>query len=266
MPNSTLVHCWQVFIVCVTLCVCYTHTFMASFAEYGGGDGFFPRHYSFRLLVITYFLDALFLLDVIVKFRTAVVTPSGIKDDFSSICNSYCKSVGFYIDIASILPLELLYVFADSPADKQRVYMLFRLNRLLKTFQSLRYFADLENQLIPHTMSIRLAKLLCLILTLGQTMACLLYYVQVKMGSNQTDWREHCWNAHNNISHSQFGHFVLSWYMGLSAMTGTGFGDTRPRHNNDRIVVIIVMTFGILLFGYILSLMAATVTNCTGQE
>ena len=60
---------------------------------------------------------------------------AGIKDDFSSICNSYCKSVGFYIDIASILPLELLYVFADSPADKQRVYMLFRLNRLLKTFQ-----------------------------------------------------------------------------------------------------------------------------------
>ncbi|KAI0218573.1 Cyclic nucleotide-gated olfactory channel [Lamellibrachia satsuma] len=266
MPNTTLIKCWQVFIICVTLCICYTHTFMASFSEYDEGTEFFQSEESYRLLVITYFLDSFFVLDIIVKLRTAVISPSGLRDDFVSICRYYCTSFAFFIDVASILPFEMVHVIAETSADQQRVYNLMRLNRLLKTYQSLRWFADLEDQLCPHTMMIRLVKLLCLILTLGQTMACLLYFVQVKMGSNHSDWMTYCQRTHPNITHTHFGHFVLSWYMGLTMMTGTGFGDTIPRHNNDMIVTIIVMVFGLMMFGYVLSLMAATVTNCSGQE
>ena len=64
----------------------------------------------------------------------------------------------------------------------------------------------------------------------------------------------------------RYGNFVLMWYKGITTMTGAGFGDTLPGHNNDRILTIIVMVFGMIMFGYVLSLMAATVTNCSGQE
>ena len=45
----------------------------------------------------------------------------------------------------------------------------------------MRWFANLENQLCPRTMMIRRVKLLGLILTLGQTVACLLYITHLNM-------------------------------------------------------------------------------------
>ena len=37
----------------------------------------FPNEYSYYLLGVTYFLDFFFILDIFVKLRTAVITPSG---------------------------------------------------------------------------------------------------------------------------------------------------------------------------------------------
>ena len=60
---------------------------------------------------------------------------AGIQVDFISIGKYYCLSFGFFVDVFSILPFELFCLLADRLEDRQHMFTLGRLNRLVKMYQ-----------------------------------------------------------------------------------------------------------------------------------
>ena len=65
----------------------------------------------------------------------------------------------------------------------------------------------------------------------------------------------------NGSSHSAFSDYVVSLYWSATTMTSTGYGEIVAHTSTERTFAVIVMLVGLLLFGYTLSTLAATLTN-----
>ena len=60
---------------------------------------------------------------------------------------------------------------------------------------------------------------------------------------------------------SIFGDYLVSLYWATTTMTSTGYGEITAHSNTEKVFSFTVMLMGLFLFGYTLSLIAATLTN-----
>lgn len=64
-----------------------------------------------------------------------------------------------------------------------------------------------------------------------------------------------------NINNSALHDYVTSLYWSTTTMTTVGYGDITPYNDIDKLLAITAMIVGILLYGYILGAIAATLTS-----
>lgn len=71
------------------------------------------------------------------------------------------------------------------------------------------------------------------------------------------------WAALHGVSTntSTFTDYLTSLYWAATTMTSTGYGDITPHSGSERTFSIVAMVTGLLIFGYTLGLIAATLTN-----
>jgi len=71
------------------------------------------------------------------------------------------------------------------------------------------------------------------------------------------------WAALHGVSTntSTFTDYLTSLYWAATTMTSTGYGDITAHSGSERTFSIVAMVTGLLMFGYTLGLIAATLTN-----
>jgi len=69
-----------------------------------------------------------------------------------------------------------------------------------------------------------------------------------------------------SINDSALHDYVTSLYWSTTTMTTVGYGDITPYNDLDKLLAITAMTVGILLYGYILGAVAATLTSAFGSK
>lgn len=55
--------------------------------------------------------------------------------------------------------------------------------------------------------------------------------------------------------------YIISLYWAAATMTSTGYGDISANTTLGRFIALVAMLFGLLLYGYCLSSIAATLAN-----
>ena len=60
---------------------------------------------------------------------------------------------------------------------------------------------------------------------------------------------------------SQIEIYIMTLYWAAATMTSTGYGDIRAHTSNGEVIVLFVLITGLMLYGYCLSSIAATLAN-----
>jgi len=121
-PDET---CMFVWLIILTVCTLYNLWFIIA-------------RQSFELLQINYagyfrvadaIADFVYLLDILVQFRTGYLEQGLLVYDTKKLAKNYVKSQSFLLDIFSILPLELLELYLGYKAPMLRFPRYFKLYR-----------------------------------------------------------------------------------------------------------------------------------------
>uniref|UniRef100_A0A3Q3SY09 Voltage-gated delayed rectifier potassium channel KCNH4 n=1 Tax=Mastacembelus armatus TaxID=205130 RepID=A0A3Q3SY09_9TELE len=208
-------------------------------------------------------VEILFIIDIVLNFRTTYVSTSGqVVYDSRSICIHYVTS-WLFVDLIAALPFDLLYAFNISVNFGVHLLKTVRLLRLLRLLQKLDRYSQYS--------AVVLTLLMSTFALLAHWMACVWYFIgRSEIESNSpaswdiglfqiTRCRSRCYSL-ANYSQTLSGSgttlsggpsvrssYVTSLYFALSSLTSVGFGNVSANTDSEKIFSICTMLIGALM-------------------
>ncbi|OCT61292.1 potassium voltage-gated channel subfamily H member 8 [Xenopus laevis] len=217
------------------------------------------------------FVEILFMLDILLNFRTTYVSKSGqVVYDPRSICVHYATT-WFFVDLIAALPFDLLYAFSVNVYFGVHLLKTVRLLRLLRLMQKLDRYSQYS--------AVVLTLLMSMFGLLAHWMACIWYFIgQKEIEVNEIGWLHEFSkrlglpftpvekilstnsNIHSNGSHvgnqsvfeliggpSLRSSYITSLYFAVSSLTSVGFGNVSANTDAEKIFSICTMMIGALM-------------------
>ncbi|XP_058862716.1 potassium voltage-gated channel subfamily H member 4-like [Acipenser ruthenus] len=239
---------WDWLILLATFYVAVTVPYNVCFTAYNDCDAA-----SRSTIVTDIAVEMLFILDIILNFRTTYVSQSGqVVYDSRSICIHYAAT-WFFVDLIAALPFDLLYAFNITVTSLVHLLKTVRLLRLLRLLQKLDRYSQYSAMVLTLLMS--------MFALLAHWMACIWYVIGRKeMESNDPTTWEIGWlhelgkrleSPYTNNSlmggPSIRSAYIASLYFTLSSLTSVGFGNVCANTDAEKIFSICTMLIGALM-------------------
>jgi hypothetical protein len=142
-----------------------------------------------------------------------------------------------------------------------RLIRLVRIVRIVRVIQRLEYSMHLQEGVR------QLAGFLVILITITHWFSCLFYSLgEFDMMEDNTGIK--CWaNGHGLCGDNVFTNYVAACYWAIMTLTTVGYGDVGAQNNQQRILGIIAMICGALIFAYGVSQVrrrstATTINTC----
>ncbi|XP_053326715.1 potassium voltage-gated channel subfamily H member 8-like [Spea bombifrons] len=214
------------------------------------------------------FVEILFMLDILLNFRTTYVSKSGqVVYDPRSICVHYATT-WFFVDLIAALPFDLLYAFSVNVYFGVHLLKTVRLLRLLRLLQKLDRYSQYS--------AVVLTLLMSMFALLAHWMACVWYFIgQREIEVNDIGWlhefskrlgvpyshgEKHQGNSSLLTNGTHGGNmseliggpplrssYITSLYFALSSLTSVGFGNVSANTDAEKIFSICTMLIGALM-------------------
>nr|VZH98616.1 unnamed protein product [Spirometra erinaceieuropaei] len=198
-------------------------------------------------------LEVLFIVDILLNFRTTFVSKSGqVVHQSKAIAINYIRG-WFILDLIAAVPFDVVWTIQspESPvANWMHLMKLARLLRLARLFQKIERYSQYS--------AVVLGLLMCMFFLLAHWFACGWY----KLGRTEVmnvAIRNHSWlyelsertqthfTANMTGGPSPSSVYVSSLYFMMSSLTSVGFGNVSPNTTNEKIFSIIAMLVGALM-------------------
>ncbi|XP_060758409.1 potassium voltage-gated channel subfamily H member 4a [Neoarius graeffei] len=197
-------------------------------------------------------VEMLFILDIILNFRTTYVGPAGqVVYDARSICLHY-SATWFILDLIAALPFDLLYAFNISVTSLVHLLKTVRLLRLLRLLQKVDRYSQYSAVVLTLLMSV--------FALLAHWLACVWYVIGRKeLTSNDPVTWDIGWlqelgkrleTPYTNGTvggPSMRSAYIASLYFTLSSLTSVGFGNVCANTDAEKIFSICTMLIGALM-------------------
>ncbi|KAM9457190.1 potassium voltage-gated channel subfamily H member 4a [Clarias gariepinus] len=197
-------------------------------------------------------VEMLFILDIILNFRTTYVGPAGqVVYDARSICLHY-SATWFILDLIAALPFDLLYAFNISVTSLVHLLKTVRLLRLLRLLQKVDRYSQYSAVVLTLLMSV--------FALLAHWLACVWYVIGIKeLSSNDPVTWDIGWlqelgkrleTPYTNGTvggPSMRSAYIASLYFTLSSLTSVGFGNVCANTDAEKIFSICTMLIGALM-------------------
>ncbi|XP_026999360.2 potassium voltage-gated channel subfamily H member 8 [Tachysurus fulvidraco] len=158
---------WDWLILLATFYVAVTVPYNVCFAVVGGRDETITTRSPPSVSDIL--VEILFMLDIVLNFRTTFVSTSGqVVYDARSICVHYVTT-WLFVDLIAALPFDLLYAFNVSVFFGVHLLKTVRLLRLLRLLQKLERYSQYS--------AVVLTLLMSMFALLAHWMACVWYFI-----------------------------------------------------------------------------------------
>uniref|UniRef100_A0A8C2CNV6 Voltage-gated delayed rectifier potassium channel KCNH4 n=1 Tax=Cyprinus carpio TaxID=7962 RepID=A0A8C2CNV6_CYPCA len=271
---------WDWLILLATFYVAVTVPYNVCFTVVGGRDELSTPSPRSPPSVSDILVEILFMLDIVLNFRTTFVSTSGqVVYDARSICVHYVTT-WLFVDLIAALPFDLLYAFNVSVYFGVHLLKTVRLLRLLRLLQKLERYSQYS--------AVVLTLLMSMFGLLAHWMACVWYVIgrseiENSPGSWDIGWLHELgkrlgtpyflsplsvgnssqWNTTGAgpVGTSNAGQtgavlgggpsirssYVTSLYFALSSLTSVGFGNVSANTDSEKIFSICTMLIGALM-------------------
>uniref|UniRef100_A0A8C2BZP6 Voltage-gated delayed rectifier potassium channel KCNH4 n=1 Tax=Cyprinus carpio TaxID=7962 RepID=A0A8C2BZP6_CYPCA len=197
-------------------------------------------------------VEMLFILDIILNFRTTYVSQSGqVVYEPRSICLHYATT-WFFVDLVAALPFDLLYAFNITVTSLVHLLKTVRLLRLLRLLHKLDRYSQYSAMVLTLLMS--------MFALLAHWMACIWYIIGRKeMETNANGAWDIGWlhELGRRLDKPYFNStvggpsvrsaYIASLYFTLSSLTSVGFGNVCANTDAEKIFSICTMLIGALM-------------------
>ncbi|KAM7387365.1 hypothetical protein PAMA_009810 [Pampus argenteus] len=242
---------WDWLILLATFYVAVTVPFDVCFVSHDEGSEH-HSHVSRSTVDSDIAVEMLFILDIILNFRTTYVSQSGqVVYDARSIYLHYCTT-WFFVDLIAALPFDLLYAFNITVTSLVHLLKTVRLLRLLRLLQKLDRYSQYSSVVLTLLMSV--------FALLAHWMACVWYVIGRKEieSSDPVTWdigwlQELGKRLETPYINSTMGGpsmpsaYIASLYFTLSSLTSVGFGNVCANTDAEKIFSICIMLMGALM-------------------
>ncbi|XP_063808741.1 potassium voltage-gated channel subfamily H member 3 isoform X1 [Pseudophryne corroboree] len=222
-------------------------------------------------------VEILFILDIILNFRTTFVSQSGQVVFSSRLIVLHYIRTWFLLDLLAALPVDLLYSFKVNIYFAAHLLKTVRLLRLLRLLPRLDWYSQYS--------AVVLSFLMVVFALLAHWVACIWYFIgQREIESSQSEVPEIGWlqelarrletpyyigrknitqhlTTQNNYSEdtanetslvllggpSPRSSYITSLYFALSSLTSVGFGNVSANTDTEKIFSICIMLIGALM-------------------
>ncbi|KAM4795791.1 voltage-gated inwardly rectifying potassium channel KCNH3 [Rhinophrynus dorsalis] len=222
-------------------------------------------------------VEILFILDIIVNFRTTFVSQSGQVVFSSRLIFLHYIRTWFLLDLVAALPVDLLYSFKVNVYFGAHLLKIVRLLRLLRLLPRLDRYSQYS--------AVVLSFLMVVFALLAHWVACIWYFIgQQEIESSQSEVPEIGWlqelarrletpyymgrknstqelSPQDNYSDgasngtgmvllggpSTRSSYLTSLYFALSSLTSVGFGNVSANTDTEKIFSICIMLIGALM-------------------
>ncbi|XP_070847027.1 voltage-gated delayed rectifier potassium channel KCNH4 [Chaetodon trifascialis] len=236
---------WDWLILLATFYVAVTVPYNVSFTPY---DDTVTAARS--TIVSDIVVEMLFIIDIILNFRTTFVSQSGqVVYESRSICIHYATT-WFFVDLVAALPFDLLYAFNITVTSLVHLLKTVRLLRLLRLLQKLDRYSQYSAMVLTLLMSV--------FGLLAHWMACIWYMIGRKEIETNETWdigwlHELGKRLETPYVNSTVGgptvrsSYIAALYFTLSSLTSVGFGNVCANTDAEKIFSICTMLVGALM-------------------
>uniref|UniRef100_A0A667ZI61 Cyclic nucleotide gated channel subunit alpha 1 n=1 Tax=Myripristis murdjan TaxID=586833 RepID=A0A667ZI61_9TELE len=197
------------------------------------------------------FCDFVYIADMIFRTRTGYLEQGLLVNDEKKLRERYVKSVQFKLDLVSMIPTDLFYLYVGVKYPEIRLNKLFRFNRMLEFFQRTETRTSYPNVL-------RISNLVMYIVIIIHWNACLYYSFSKAIGFGSDRF------VYPDPSDPEFGRLVrkYAYSMYWSTLTLTTIGETPPpQENSEYFFVVTDFLVGVLIFATIVGNVGSMITN-----
>ncbi|XP_063107614.1 potassium voltage-gated channel subfamily H member 4 isoform X3 [Cavia porcellus] len=237
---------WDGLILLATFYVAVTVPYNVCFS----GDDDTPTA-SRHTLVSDIVVEMLFILDIILNFRTTYVSQSGQVVSAPRSIGLHYLATWFFVDLIAALPFDLLYVFNVTVTSLVHLLKTVRLLRLLRLLQKLERYSQCSAVVLMLLMSV--------FALLAHWMACIWYVIgrQEMEANNPLLWdigwlqelgrRLDAPYVNGSAGPSRRSAYIAALYFTLSSLTSVGFGNVSANTDAEKVFSICTMLVGALM-------------------
>ncbi|XP_035681348.1 cyclic nucleotide-gated cation channel alpha-3-like isoform X1 [Branchiostoma floridae] len=203
-------------------------------------------------MTLDYICDVIYILDMVVRFRTGYLEQGLLVKDVKKLCKHYISTFNFKLDCLSILPLDILYIALGTVNQPE-----LRFPRLLRVRRALECFERTETRTnFPNLF--RIINLVLYIFIIIHWNACFYFAISNSLGFGVDGWVYP--NTSYPINNTLSRKYIYSLYW--STLTLTTIGETpTPEQDIEFVFVVFDFLVGVLIFATIVGNVGTMITN-----
>nr|XP_057943086.1 cyclic nucleotide gated channel subunit alpha 2b [Doryrhamphus excisus] len=199
-------------------------------------------------LVLDYLSDIVYIMDTCVRLRTGFLEQGLLVKDHTKLRDSYVRTLQFKLDVASILPTDLVYFHTGIHTPQLRFNRLLRFPRMFEFFDRTETRTNYPN-------IFRICNLVLYILVIIHWNACIYYAISKSLGFGSDTW---VFPNISNISLTRSYVYCLYW----STLTLTTIGEMpAPVRDEEYVFVVFDFLVGVLIFATIVGNVGSMIAN-----
>ena len=220
-----------------------------------------------------YFIFAVYLTDVFVNFHTKEYRKGRWTDDHYTIAKYYLKT-WFVVDVIAAFPYFAIPELRPSSVNDrdELTWGLFRLLRLIKLTRAFSFvnqskmlrLAQVKLYSSAFSVPFRILKIILVALVLAHWIGCIFHYIAA---IEAIFYATNNWVVSMGLDEEDATYrYVESLYWAVETVVTVGYGDVTPVTKAETWYVVFAMLFGVGVFSYITSSIAAIIQEVAEEE